>query len=174
MISSSDNPRLHQNPSFCGLLTSSVKGRLKMNPVFQKSKLNSGLTVVMQREGEAEQLRWVCSLRLDRAQPLLSSHQRPQRRDSALTHIFTGFFYTLKKFFFSFFNFLAIPWHAELSKLRSDLWPLWWKHGNPTTGPSGRSSHFVVSSTNWAKEELPYKGMNEDSRVNRNKYCFSP
>lgn len=147
---------------------------MKTNPVFQKSKLNSGLAVVMQRGGETEQLRWVCSLRLDRAQPSLSSHQWPQMRDSALTHSFTGFFYTLKKLLFFFLIFWPYLDMQSYPSLRSDPCPLWWKHGNPTTGPSGRSSHFVVSSTNWAKEEFPYKGMNEDSRVNRSKYCFSP
>ena len=55
---------------------------------FREANSLCGLAVVMQREGETNQLRWLRTLRWDGAQPSsLHPHQWPQRMDSALTHI---------------------------------------------------------------------------------------
>lgn len=90
--------------------------------------------------------------------------------DSALTQIMFSqvLLYTLK-IFFIFWLHLGMQGFPDWNQTHA---PWGGSMENPTTGPPGKSSNFIVSSTNWAKRNMALKDVSEESKVHQCKYYF--
>lgn len=109
--------------------------------------------------------------------PLLCPHANGHRGGTLLWLRFLQvLFYTLKKLFFFFFKFFGhtLTRRAIQAEIRPVPPTVEAQKPNHWTTKKWKSPHFIVGGTHWAKEKLPYKGMNEDSRVNKSRCCFSP